>query len=187
MAGQSQPRDRVSRRVVVDDEEGPVERRVAQRRQQVEEYRVAAIVEGDDLSVEVTVQLSTLANGHVIPDVGAPKLRKLSADDVDKWLAEKAKILSTRTLQDVRPILQRSVARAQARDKVKRNVVLLRDLPTGQPGRPSKSLNFDQAEALLAAAEVNDSTIGCLHCRVCCPGAYRGNASTHMVARRLGR
>jgi integrase len=64
-----------------------------------------------------------------------------------------AKSVSTRTLQDLRSILKRSVARAQARDKVKRNVVLLCELPKGQPGRPSKSLSFDQAQALLAAAE----------------------------------
>jgi integrase len=52
-----------------------------------------------------------------------------------------------------RGALRRAVARAQARDKVKRNVVLLCDIPQGQPGRPSKSLTFDQAAALLAAAE----------------------------------
>jgi hypothetical protein len=48
---------------------------------------------------------------------------------------------------------ERSITRAQARDKVKRNVVLLCDVPQGQEGRPSKSLTYDQAAALLAAAE----------------------------------
>ena len=42
--------------------------------------------------------------------------------------------------------------RAQARDKVKRNVVLLCDIPRDRTGRPSKSLTLAQAEALLAAA-----------------------------------
>ncbi|MEV4677930.1 site-specific integrase [Actinomadura sp. NPDC049382] len=42
---------------------------------------------------------------------------------------------------------------AQARDKVKRNVVLLCEVPTGQPGRPSKALTFEQADTLLSAAE----------------------------------
>jgi integrase len=50
-------------------------------------------------------------------------------------------------------ILRRSITRAQARDKVKRNVVLLCNVPQGQEGRPSKSLTYDQAAALLAAAE----------------------------------
>lgn len=94
-----------------------------------------------------------LANTHVIPALGARKLRELSADDVDRWLADKAKTLSTDTLHKLHSILKRSVTRAQARDKVKRNVVLLCEIPEGQDGRPSKSLTFDQADALLAAAE----------------------------------
>ena len=61
------------------------------------------------------------------------KLRDLSADDVDKWLAEKAQILSTRTLQEVRSVLKHAITRAQARDKVKRNVVLLCEVPQGLP------------------------------------------------------
>ncbi|MET7990519.1 site-specific integrase [Amycolatopsis sp. NPDC005232] len=98
-------------------------------------------------------KLTTLANKHVIGRLGARKLRDLSADDVDKWLAERAKVLSTRTLREVRSILLRTVNRAQAREKVKRNVVLLCELPEGRAGRPSKSLTFEQAEAVLAAAE----------------------------------
>ena len=61
-----------------------------------------------------------LANTHIIPALGARKLRDLSADDVDKWLADKAQLLSTRTLQEVRSVLKRAITRAQARDKVKR-------------------------------------------------------------------
>jgi integrase len=61
----------------------------------------------------------------------------------------------------VRSILKRAIDRAQRRGKVRRNVVLLCDgLPTGQAGRPSKSLTLAQAESLLAAAEADDSTIG---------------------------
>ncbi|TCK27115.1 site-specific integrase [Pseudonocardia endophytica] len=90
-----------------------------------------------------------LAEQHVIPALGARKLRELSAEDVDRWLAEKARTLSTRTLQDLRSILLRAVKRAQARDKVRRNVVLLCGTPTGQPGRPSRALTVAQAKALL--------------------------------------
>jgi integrase len=49
-------------------------------------------------------------------------------------------------------MLKRAVARAQARDKVKRNVVLLCELPAGMPGRPSKAFNLDQAEAVVEAS-----------------------------------
>lgn len=101
-----------------------------------------------------TVEKCTiLANTHVIPALGARKLRELSADDVDKWLADKARTLSTRTLQEVRSVLKRAITRAQARDKVKRNVVLLCEVPQGREGRPSKSLTLQQAEALLEAAQ----------------------------------
>jgi hypothetical protein len=55
-----------------------------------------------------------LAETHVIPALGARQLAKLSADDVDRWLADKAKILSTRSLYEVRSVLKRSVTRAQA-------------------------------------------------------------------------
>src|SRR5215472_11525461 len=103
---------------------------------------------------EATVtKLSILARTHVIPAIGARKLRELSADDVDRWLAAEAKEISTRTLQDVRSILKRAITRSQARDKVKRNVVLLCELPKGRAGRPSKSLDLDQTQAMLAAAE----------------------------------
>src|SRR5271166_6616820 len=90
-----------------------------------------------------------LANTHIIPALGARKLRDLSADDIDKWLADKAQVVSTRTLREVRSVLKRAITRAQARDKVKRNVVVLCDIPQGRTGRPSKSLTLTQAEALL--------------------------------------
>ncbi len=99
-----------------------------------------------------------LAAQHVIPALGARKLVELSAEDVDRWLAEKAAVLSTRTVADLKSILRRAITRAQARDKVKRNVVLLCGTPTGRPGRPSKALTFDQAQALVDAA--NGSTMG---------------------------
>lgn len=44
------------------------------------------------------------------------------------------------------------MTRAQKRDKVKRNVVLLCEVPTGKGGRPSKSLTLAQVDAALQAA-----------------------------------
>jgi integrase len=96
----------------------------------------------------------SLVNNHIIPSLGARKLIDLSADDVDAWLAEKAKTMVTSTLRNLRSILRRAVTRAQARERVKRNVVLLCDCPVGKgTGRPSKALTFAQAEAVLGAAE----------------------------------
>ncbi|MFC4468852.1 tyrosine recombinase XerC [Streptomyces xiangluensis] len=95
---------------------------------------------------------TTLCRRHIIPPLGARKLRDLTADEVDKWLADKAKALSTSTLQVIRSCLNRAVKRAMVRDKVKRNVVELCSVPTGQEGRPSKALTLAQAEAVLDAA-----------------------------------
>lgn len=108
-------------------------------------------------------KLRILADTHVIPALGARKLAEtpaLSAEDIDQWLADKANELSTRTLRELLSILRRSIRRAQARERVKRNVALLCDCPVGQDGRPSKSLTLEQAEALLAAAETDNSTMG---------------------------
>ena len=92
---------------------------------------------------------ANLCRTHIIPSLGVRKLRDLTADDVDRWLANKAKTLSTRTLQALRSCLNRSVRRAMARDKVKRNVVDLCSVPRGREGRPSKSLTLAQADAML--------------------------------------
>jgi integrase len=102
---------------------------------------------------KTVTKCTILANTHIIPVLGARKLRDLSADDIDIWLADMAQVISTRSLREVRSVLKRAITRAQARDKVKRNVVLLCDIPQGRTGRPSKSLTLAQAEALLAAAE----------------------------------
>ena len=95
----------------------------------------------------------SLCNNHVLPALGTRRLRELSADDVDKWLAEKAKQYSTNTVQNMRGCLDRAIRRAMARDKVKRNVVTLCAIPKGQPGRPSNALTLNQAEAVLSAAQ----------------------------------
>ncbi len=93
----------------------------------------------------------TLARTHVVPDLGPRRLRDLSAEDVDRWLARKATTLSTRSLQGIHSCLDRAVKRAMARDEVKGNVVALCSGPRGRAGRPSKALTLAQAEAVLNA------------------------------------
>jgi hypothetical protein len=90
---------------------------------------------GRDPSTVLTAR--TLAQRHVIPALGGRRLRELSTEDVDRWLAEKATVLSTSTVARIKSILARSITRARARDKVARNVVLLCGTPTGRGGRPS--------------------------------------------------
>lgn len=104
--------------------------------------------------VEKTVKMNTwYAEAHVIPALGARKLRDLSVEDVDRWLSSKADVLGTRSLKLIHGILNRSVKNAMRRDKVKRNIVDLCEIPEGRAGRPSKALTLAQAEAALKAAD----------------------------------
>ena len=68
---------------------------------------------------ERTISMYTwYANTHLIPSLGARKLRDLSVEDVDKWLSSKTETLGTRSLKLVHNILNRSVKNAMRRDKV---------------------------------------------------------------------
>ena len=104
-------------------------------------------------STSTAVNYTSLAEARIIGPLGRRRLHDLSADDVDRWLRTQAKEVSTRTLRLTHSILNRAVIRAMAREKVRRNVVALCTVPTGQVGRPSKSLTLSQASAVLAAAE----------------------------------
>ena len=95
----------------------------------------------------------TYAETHIIPALGKRKLRELTVEDVEKLLSDKSAALSTRSLRIIHSILSRAVKRAQVRDKIRRNIVLLCDVPEGRAGRPSKSLTLLQAEAVLKAAD----------------------------------
>jgi integrase len=145
------------------------DRRAAQLKEIIRDYDdgLAVVPDGYTVAQAVTDWLAHGLNGrdpatittctilsstHIIPVLGARKLRSLHADDVDEWLAAKAQTLSTATLQKLHSCLNRAIKRAIARDKVRRNVVALCTVPQGQSGRPSKALTAPQAEAVLTAA-----------------------------------
>jgi integrase len=138
------------RQVLRDHEDGlaiaPVSYTVAEA---VEDWLVYGLIGRDNAT---RVACTHLCRTHIVPALGARKLRDLSAEDVDRWLADKAAILSTRTLRGLHSCLNRTVRRAMARDLVKRNVVALCAVPRGQRGRPSKALTLAQAEAVLEAS-----------------------------------
>jgi integrase len=100
-------------------------------------------------SPQTVANYRSIADHHLIPFIGAANLKKLTADELDTWLDDRAEELSTRTLRLVHQILERAIRHAQARDKIRRNVASLVILPEGQEGRPSRAMTMDQAVSVL--------------------------------------
>ncbi len=118
----------------------------------VEDWLAGYVLSGRGTNTIRTVRL--LVYNHIVPQLGARKLVDLTPDDVDRWLADKSVTMVTSTLRNLMSILRRAITRAQARDRVKRNVVLLCDCPVGKgKGRLSKALTMTQAESVLSVAE----------------------------------
>jgi integrase len=91
--------------------------------------------------------------GHLTALVGNVKLAELKVRDVDFALGKLAERLSTRSVRLARMILIQAIRNAMVNDLVVRNVADLTAVPTGEPGRPSRSLDLDQALAVLDAAK----------------------------------
>ena len=75
-----------------------------------------------------------------------------TATDADKFFKELAEVLGKRSLVMIKSTLRRSIRRAQVHNLIGRNVVELIDLPTGQPGRPSRAMTQEQAAKVLKTA-----------------------------------
>ena len=98
----------------------------------------------------------TLNRGALRPfagRIGKKPLRELTAQDVRQVLTDIAATHSSRTVVVAHNAVERAIRHAEANDHVRRNVASLVRPPSGQPGRPSKSLTLDQANMLMAAAE----------------------------------
>jgi len=91
---------------------------------------------------------------HLTGLIGTIKLVDLKVRDVDFALGKLAKRFSTRSVRLAQMILIQATRNAMVNDLVVRNVADLAVMPTGKPGRPSESLNLDQALAVLDAAIV---------------------------------
>jgi len=101
----------------------------------------------------VTVYRNTIAKA-LREELGTVELTKLTAGAVQKALADIAARVSTRTVQMAHNVLVRAIRHAERDDLVGRNVAALVKPPKGQRGgRPSKSLTFEDAVALMAAAQ----------------------------------
>jgi integrase len=108
-----------------------------------------------DLDESTIETYRILIDKHLVPEIGAIKLKKLNANHVDEWLDGLADELSTATLHKLHSVLRRVIRQAQARDMVARNVADLVTTPKGRKGRPSKALTLDQAIAVLAQARMH--------------------------------
>jgi integrase len=92
------------------------------------------------------------ADNWIYPKIGVTKLRDFTATDADNFFKELGQVLSKRTLVMIKSTLRRSIRRAQVHNLIGRNVVELIDLPSGQPGRPSRAMTQAQASKVLKAA-----------------------------------
>lgn len=100
-------------------------------------------------------KIRTLSEHHILPYLGARRLRELKTEEVERWLAGRAEVLAKSSLAMVKSYLNRAVRRAMAQDRVRRNVVELAATPAGQLGRPSKSLMPEQIDAVLELARAD--------------------------------
>jgi hypothetical protein len=86
---------------------------------------------------------------YLVEMTGNVKLVELKVQDVDSALGKLAKHLSTRSVRLARMILIQAIRNAMVNDLVVRNVADLAAVPARRPGRPSRSLNLEQAPAVL--------------------------------------
>jgi integrase len=98
------------------------------------------------------------AENWINPRIGKAKLGEFSAADADEFFKAIAKHLSKRTLVMIKSTLRRSIRRAQVHRLIGQNVIEFIDLPSGQPGRPSRAMTQAQASRVLRAAR--DQAIG---------------------------
>ena len=109
--------------------------------------------DGLDGRAEKTVTLNRGALKPFADRIGKRPLRELTAQDVRQVLTDIAATRSSRTVVVAHNAIERAIRHAEANDHVRRNVASLVRPPSGQPGRPSKSLTLDQANTLMAAAD----------------------------------
>jgi integrase len=100
-----------------------------------------------------TVKKNENVLAPILSAIGGRRLRELTAVDVQSALTAMGQTYSSASVTMGHNALTRAITHAEARDLVGRNVATLVGTPKGQAGRPSNSLTFDQASALLAVTE----------------------------------
>jgi hypothetical protein len=93
---------------------------------------------------------------HLAELIGTVKLVELKVRDVGFALGTLADRLSTRSVRLARMILIQAIRNAMVNDLVVRHVADLAGVPTGRPGRASRSLNLEPALAVLSSGNSGD-------------------------------
>lgn len=87
---------------------------------------------------------------HLVPGLGAFKVRDLTARDVEQWLHELSATVGRATMVKAQQVVRRSLRRAVVHELAIRNVAEYVELPEGRKaGRRSKSFTAAQADAIL--------------------------------------
>ena len=116
------------------------------------EYWLAHGLPGSVTSPNTIDNLTWAVRHHIVPAIGARRLRDLTADDVDRLLRRMVdRGMSRSSLIRVHSTLARLLRYAERRGKVARNVATLVDVPAAPTGR-GRSLTVTQAKAVLNAA-----------------------------------
>ncbi|MFI5270401.1 MAG: hypothetical protein ACHQ7M_23735, partial [Chloroflexota bacterium] len=92
------------------------------------------------------------AKNWIYPKIGPTKLKDFTATDTERFFDGLATSLSKRSLVMIKSTLRRSIRRAQVHNLIGKNVIELIDLPTGQPGHPSRAMTEAQAAKVLKTA-----------------------------------
>jgi len=92
------------------------------------------------------------AEKWIYPKLGSRKLKEFKAAAAERFFKDLGKVLGKRSMMMIKSTLRRSIRRAQVQDLIGKNAVELIDLPTGQPGRPSRAMTQEQAGKVLKTA-----------------------------------
>lgn len=112
------------------------------------------VVDGRVASDNTRVNYEGIVRVHIKPALGSTRLDKLTADQVDRFLARKAAAgLSRSHVGRMRTILADAIRHAERRGLVARNAAALSVMPKTAPPAVRRSLQPEEARRLLAAAQ----------------------------------
>jgi integrase len=112
------------------------------------------VIDGRVGSDNTRVNYAQAVHVHIVPALGKTRLDKLTAEDIDRFLAAKAEAGLSRTyVARIRTLLADALRHAERRGFVNRNAAALSVMPRTKPSTPRRSLSPSEARGFLKAAE----------------------------------